>query len=811
MGTLLQDLKYSFRMLRKNPGFTAIAVLTLALGIGANTSIFSFVNAWIINPLPYPHADRLTVLRMLDMKEGSLEWGTSAANFYDWQRESKTFEELAGWSPTSFNLSGDGSPARVQGTLVSWNFFDTLSAKVLLGRTFQPSDDQPGASRVAILSRGLWQSRYAGDPQIVGRTIKVDGQSCTVAGVLPADFQLPLTGETSLWMPLALSAKDLNNRDSNWLNVLGRIKPGLTLSGAQTEMTTIAKQLEKAYPRSNTNSGIAVRTLKDQIGENAGNQPVLILFFIVGFVLLIACANVANLMLSRATGRARELSVRSAMGASRLRLIRQLLTETVLLFLAGGVAGVAFGYWGLGWINAAIPARSRGYLLNFGVVSLDLHTLAYTFCVALVAGIIFGLAPALSASKFDVNSMLKDASGKASGNRTSSRLRNIFVIAEIALAVVIVVCSSLLIRGFVGLVRSSFGFHQENVMVTEITLPETKYKSPAETKAFYDQVIEKVRALPQVSSAGASQQVPFDNCCTSFEVTVVGRPAPNPGEVPGARYSIISPGYFDTMQISLMKGRIFSEADGPATQPVVIINQEMARQFWPTGDPIGEKLHFGLDKPVDATIVGIVANVKMDSAWDHHNAREMYVPFAQAPSHQMGIVIRSTAAEGTLADAVRSAIWSVDADEPVSLVRPMETVIAEQFSGYQIMTQLMGFFSLLGLFLGAIGIYGVMAFMVTQRTREIGIRITLGAQPREILGLVIGKGLWLAAIGIVFGIAGAFVMSRFLAFMLAGINPHDPLTFSGVALLIAAVAMGACYIPARRAMRVDPMVALRYE
>jgi putative ABC transport system permease protein len=803
MGTLLQDVRYAVRMLRKNPGFTAIAVLTLALGIGANTSIFSFVNAWIINPLPYPHSDRLTVIQSVNTKEGWIDMVNTAADFYDWQRQSKDFEELSAWST--------GSPERVAGDRVTWNFFETLGARPLLGRTFLPADDQSGAPRVVILSRGLWETRFAGDAHIVGRNIKVGGETYAVVGVMPANFQLPLAGESNLWTPLALSQKERDDRSNSWLNVLGRRKPSLPMSSAQAEMASIMAQLEKTYPKTNTNSGVLLQTLKEMIGQNAGNQPVLVLFWIVGFVLLIACANVANLMLARATGRAKELAVRAALGAGRYRLVRQLLTETVLLFLAGGVAGVFVGYWALGWIDAAIPARSRGYLLNFGQVSLDLRTLAYVFCVALFAGILFGLAPALSSSKLDVNSMLKDASARGTSSRTGSRLRSIFVVAEVALAVVIVVCSSLLIRSFVGMVRTNPGFRPENVVVADLTLPEAKYKTPAEIKGFYDGVLERLRALPQVTSVGASHQIPFDECCETLYVTVVGRPAPNPGEVPGARYSVVTPEYFNTMQIRLVKGRAFTSADGPSNTPVVVINQELARQFWPHDNPIGQKIHIAPDPEVELTIVGVVGDVKVNSIMNYHRDREMYAPFAQFPARGMGIVVRSPADRATLSEAIRNAIWSVDAEQPVSQVIPLETVISDEYAGYHIVAELMGFFSVLGLFLGAIGIYGVMAFMVTQRTHEIGVRITLGAQPREILRLVVGKGLWLAAVGIAVGVAGALGMTRLLVFMLAGVSPRDPLTFTGVALLIAAVALAACYIPARRAMRVDPMVALRYE
>jgi putative ABC transport system permease protein len=808
---LMQDVKFGIRMLMKSPGFTAVAVLTLALGIGANTAMFSFVNAWIIHPLPYRQGDRLVVLLTENTKTGNTDNSIEAANFFDVKGTAQDFEEVCAWTPWSFNLTGDGPPERVQGYRVGWNFFETLAATPALGRTFSPQEDQPGAGHVAILSRGLWETRYAGDPHILGRSIQLGGESYTVVGVMPAKFQLPLTGEANIWVPLALSDQERADRRVGWLDVMGRLKDGVTLAQAQGEVSAIASQLQKAYPTTNTDSGLVLHTLEEEIGRNQGNQEVLICFWIVGLVLLIACANVANLMLARATARTKELAVRTAMGAGRWRLVRQLITETVLLFLGGSVAGVGVAYWTLAWIEAALPAKIRGYLINYGQVSLDLSTLLYTFGIAFAAGIFFGLAPAISSTKLDVHTMLKEASGRASGNRQGARLRKVFVVSEIALAVVIVICSTLLAESFLGMMHAAPGFRPDNVVVAQLSLPSTKYKSPTDIRNFYEQVMDRVRALPQKESAGASESIPFGECCSSVEVFAVGKPAPPVGQVPGAHYSAVTPDYFSTMQIDLLKGRYFTNADGPSSTPTVVINQTLAKYFWPNEDPIGRQLRFTRDHEITATIVGVVQDVELYNSMTGRHSREMYVPFAQAPSTDAGIVVRSRADRAALADAIRNAVWSVDAAQPVSLVEPLQQLMDEQHAGLQITVNLMALFSSLALFLGAIGIYAVMAFNVTQRTHEFGIRLALGARPSEVLKLVFSSALGLAGLGIVIGLVAALGAARLLGSLLLGVSAHDPLTFIGSAVVLAAVAVAACYLPARRAMRVDPMVALRYE
>jgi len=810
MKTLVQDVRYGLRILRKSPAFAAIAVLTLGLGIGANTAIFSFVDAWIIKPIPYPQADRLMVLLSHDKKKGWTSNGVSStADFLDFQKQNTSFAETAAWTQWNFNLTGDGPPTLVDGGRVSWTFFDTLGVRPLLGRTFTASDDATGAPHVAIISEGLWKSRYAQDPKIIGRSINIGDEAYTVVGVMPGKFQFPLLGICNIWTPLALTDKQRNDRNSSWFQAFGRLKPGVTQSQAAAEVTAISARLEKQYPQTNTNITSLVSPMSYEIGKEQGNQQVMICFWIVGLILLIACANVANLMLARAAQRTKEMAVRGALGATRGRLVRQLLTESLLLFFFGGLTGVLFGAWGMRWIESLIPGHIRGYLVNYGEVNLDWITLTFTLGIALVCGVVFGLAPAFESSGIDLNRALKEASGQASKSGRGARMRRIFVAGEIALAVVVLISTTLLVKSFLISVRSSPGYNPANLLVAQVALPKTKYAQDARQRNFSDDVVARIHALPGVVSTGVSSAVPFGGFGQTAVVEAVGKPAPQPGETLGARFSAVSPNYFAAMQMQLVKGRAFTSADGPGDAPAAVIGQTLARQFWPNEDPIGQKLKFGEQHTV-CTIVGIVNDVKMYNLRGRPE-RQMYVPLAQFPSPTLGFVARTANDSPALATAIRDSIWAVDPNQPVSSVEQMGTLMAVEDAGNRVMMKLMVFFGALALFLGALGIYGVMAHTVAQRTHEIGIRMALGAKPQQVMGMVVRQAMTLTLIGIVIGVAGAFAATRSLAFMLYQVTASDPATFVGVSVLFALVALAACYVPARRAMRVDPMVALRYE
>src|SRR5437762_3468436 len=579
--TCWQDLRFAARMLRKSPGFTAVAVLTLALGIGANAAIFSYIDAWFIKPLPYPQPDRLVIFETQDKKHGWTSGGvTSAADYFDFQKQNTSFEQTVAWGGASLNLTGDGLPELVDGGRVSWNFFDTLGAKPILGRTFTAEDDRSGAPHVAILSQGLWQGRYAGDPIIIGRNIAIGGEAYAVVGVMPGTFQLPLMGIANLWTPLALTDMQRVDRGNVWLPAFGRLKPGVTLEQARAETATFFAHLEKEFPKTNTNLTWLVSSMTDRICKEEGGPELMICFIVVGLVLLIACANVANLMLARATSRTREFAVRGALGATRRRLAGQLLTESLLLFLVGGVASLLFASWGMRWIESQIPDHIRGYIVNYGHVELDFSTLMFTLGITLLCGLVFGFAPAFENSRLDVNHTLKETSGQTSGSKRGARLRRIFVAAEIALAVVVLISATLLVKSFILSVRSSPGYNPANLMVAQLALPRTKYAGESRQRNFGEDVLARIRALPQVDSAGMASNVPFGGFGQGVEFEAVGKPAPQPGERQGTHFTAVSADYLSTMQIGLLKGRFFGSADAQGSSPSVIINQTMAEQIW---------------------------------------------------------------------------------------------------------------------------------------------------------------------------------------------------------------------------------------
>jgi len=813
MQMLWHDLRYGLRMLAKNPGFTAVAILTLALGIGANTAMFSYLDAWLIKPLPYPQSERLMIFESHDKKSGATRtYLTSTASFLDFQKQNNSFEQTAGWRDDNFNLTGDGLPALVEGGRVSWNFFDTLGAKPILGRTFAPDEDAPGAGHVAILGEGLWRGRYAGDSNIIGRNITISGEAYTVIGVMPATFQFPLMGIANLWTPLALTDKERADRGNSTFSAFGRLNAGVTLEQANAESAAIFGRLATQFPLTNENLTLLAGSMSGEIQRNEGVPAVLACFVIVALVLLIACANVANLMLARAMGRAKEFAVRGALGATKRRLARQLLTESLLLFLFGGVAGTFFGFWGVRVIDSWIPGHVRGYLVNYGHVDLDFTTLAFTLGIALLCGLVFGLAPAFESARLDVNHALKESSSQASGSKRSVRLRKVFVASEIALAVVVLIATTLLVKSFIISVRSSPGYNPANVMVAQLALPQTKYNQDSQFRNFSEEVLARLRTLPGAVSVGAASNVPFGGFGQWLEVQDARKPAPRPDERLYAHFTAASPLYFSTMQMNLVKGRVFNSGDGQGTSPSVIINQTIAQQMWPNEDPVGRQIQFGEQHTV-CTIVGVVNDVKMYQLRPRPE-RQMYVPLAQFPSSTFGFVVRTSGDSTAMATAIRDAIWAVDRDQPISSVEPLETLIAVVDSGNRVITKLMVFFGVLAMFLGAIGIYGVMAHLVSQRIHEIGIRMALGASPAQLMRMVVGHGLRLAFIGVGAGVLVALGATRALAtipYMLYQVTPSDPATFIAVPILFAVVAFAASYIPARRGMRVDPLVALRYE
>ena len=705
MEDFLTDLRYGLRTLRKSRGFAAVVILTLALGIGANTAIFSYVNAWLIKPLPYPEASQLMVLLSHDVKKGwTSKDVTSTADFLDYEKQNTSFERLASWTSWNFNLTSDGPPDRVDGGLVSWNFFQTLGVQPILGRPFSEEEAQPGASHVAILSRGLWQSRFAADPQIIGRTVKLQGETYTVVGVMPANFQFPLMGVANIWAPLALDDKQRADRNGSWFQAFGRLKPGVTQQQGAAEAGSIAARLEKLYPQTNMNLTSLLSPMTYQIGKNEGAQQIVMDFWIVGLVLLIACVNVASLMLARASGRAKEFAVRGALGASRGRLIRQLLTESLLLFSAGGFAGALFAAWGNQWIAAAIPERVRGYLVNYGQVELDGTTLAYTFGIALLCGVVFGLAPAFESTGLDFTRALTESGGRASGSRPAARLRQIFVAGEVALAVVVLISTALLVESLVHMVYGGLGFRTQNVEVAQLVVPPNKYSSEAQVRNFYDQALARIRALPEVASAGASEYIPFGDSNQVEHIHVVGRPAAQPGEERGAQYTAVTPEYFSTMQIPLLRGRLIELRDGAGAPNVAVVGETLAKEEFPNEEAIGRQIEIPL-RHQSWTIVGVVHDVKQFTLSDAPEP-QLYVSAAQFPSGYMSIVARSSRTAPELAGAMRDAMWSVDSEQAVSKIRTLDDLISEQNTLMRVTTQVISFFGVLALFLG-----GQLGFM----------------------------------------------------------------------------------------------------
>jgi putative ABC transport system permease protein len=806
MDTLLQDIRYSVRTLLKSPGFAAVAVIALALGIGANSAIFSAVNAVLLRPLPYKDASRLVMIWQDHRARGGpeREWA-SPSNFYDWRDHNQVFDHVAalvGWGPT---LTGQGEPEDLVGAAVSDDTFSMLGVQPSLGRTFRPDEDQPGAEKVVVLSDKLWRRRFGADESLIGKPIILGGDSYTVVGVMPAKFKFPIIGDAELWRTLRPALGKGCGRGCVVLRVIAQLKPGVTIEDARLDMNALASNLAQQYPEADSGIGITLVGLQEQIVGDT--KPVLlVLLGAVAFVLLIACANVANLLLARASSREKEIAIRTALGARRLRLIRQLLTESLLLALIGSSVGLLLAVWMVDLLVAFSPPGAP----RVDEIKIDGSVLLFTFGVAVLTGLLFGLIPAVRSSKPDLNQSLKE--GKGSGTSASRRsVRSALVVAEVALALMLLIGAGLLMKSFVNLIRVDPGFNAGNVIVASVGLPRTRYPEPNRIITFYDTLLERIKSLPGVQAAGAVSSLPLGGGGTDQDFRIEGLPEPKPGEEPVAWYSSVTPDYFQTLGVKLIKGRLFTEDDRAGAPPVVVISESMSKRYFSGEEPLGKRIGTGGgDKIVWHEIVGVTADVKHFGLGVEARP-SMYLPLAQAPARGMAVAVRTTSDATSIAAVLRSEVAAIDKDLAVSSVRSMQDIVGESVAEPRLTVWLLGIFAAVAMLLSAIGIYGVMSYSVTQRTREIGLRMALGAQASDVLRLVVRQALLLAFVGVAIGLIGAFALTRFMSTLLFEVSASDPATYFVISIILTGVALVASALPARRAIGVDPMVALRYE
>jgi putative ABC transport system permease protein len=805
---LLQDLRFGLRMLLKNPGFTIVAIIALALGIGANTAIFSVVNTVLLRPLPYKNPERLVMVWEENSKQGFPRDTPAAANYIDWRDQNHVFEGMAAMTEISFNLTGTGEPERIDGQRVSGSLFQLLGVEPQLGRAFLPEEDRTGANRVVILSHGLWERRFGSDPTIIGRPINLDGQSFTVVGVMRKGFQFPSRTD-QLWVPIAFTAKEAGQRGSHYLEVIARMKPGISLEQAQAEMTTIATRLQQQYPQTNTSIGAVVTPLHEHLVGNI-KPALLVLLGAVAFVLLIACANVANLLLARAAVRQKEIALRLALGASRFRMTRQFLTESVLLSALGGGVGLVLAIVGLDVLKRFIPPN----ISQVQAIGIDTKVLLFTILVSIATGLLFGLAPAAQMASSNLNDTLKEGGRDPAGGHHGNRIRGFLIISEVAVSFLLLIGAGLLINSFVRLRHIDPGFRAENLLTMKIALPETRYPDKQRRSIFFDELLRRVGTLPGVASAAVATDVPLTSTGNSVGVSIEGRTDPAPDRVPIVITRVVSPDYFKTMSIPLLEGRVFTEGDKADSPPAVVISETTARLFWPGESALGKHLKVGFPSTSPKpwlTVVGVVKDVRQYELIIEPKP-QMYLPYQQAEFFEpRALVVRTNFDPLSLVATVRQTVWEIDKDQPVSDISSMEEIVSDSVARQRFSMLLLGVFAGLALVLAAVGIYGVMSYSVAQQTREIGIRMALGAQRSDVLKMTVGQGLRLVLTGVAIGLAAAFILTRVMSTLLFGVSPTDPLTFVSISIVLIGVAVLASYIPALRATRVDPMFALRYQ